>query len=113
MHLATCSPPDSTESLETAPPPSAVLLSDPVDGERWDGFWSPASDGYYVRRTLQDGATEWYQVADDATALPRQIETRVIELRPQQRARNHAAVIVARSPSGRRMLVGTAGRAAK
>jgi hypothetical protein len=112
MHLATCSPPTPTESLEVAPPPSVALLSDPVDGEHWDGFWSPASDGYYVRRTFRDGATEWYQVADEHMATPQAGETRVIELRPHA-ARHHAAVIVARSPSGRRMLVGTAGRAAR
>jgi len=113
MHLAICPPPHPTESLEAAPPPSVALLLDPVDGEHWAGFWSPSSDGYYVRRTLRDGVTEWFQVADDDVAAAPMGEARVIEFRQQQRPRHHAAVIVARSPSGRRMLVGTAGRAAR
>ena len=112
MHLANCSPPNPQDALEVAPPPSAALLSEPVDGEHWDGFWSQASDGYYVRHTLRDGATEWYQVADDATTIETR-EARVLELAPQRRERHRVAVIVARSPSGRRMLVGTAGRAAR
>lgn len=113
MHLANCSPPHPKDALEPAPAPSTALLGEPVDGEHWDGFWSHLSDAYYVRRTRHDGAVEWYQVADDdsnATVTP---DPRVLEFRPQHRVKHRVAVIVAQSPGGRRMLVGTAGRAAR
>ena len=113
MHLATCSPPHPNDALEDAPPPSTVLLGEPVEGDRWDGFWSRLSDVYYVRRTQRDGATEWYQVADDDSVEMAPADTGVLEFRPPHRAAHRVAVIVARSPSGRRMLVGTAGRAAR
>lgn len=98
--------------MEAAPPPSAALLSEPVDGDAWDGFWSHFSDAYYVRRTRPDGATEWYQVADDDAKAVAAPDARVLEFRPQPRTK-HRVVIVARSPGGRRMLVGTAGRVAR
>lgn len=113
MHLATCSPPHPKDALEAAPPPSAALLGEDVDGEHWDGFWSHLSDAYYVRRTGRDGATEWYQVADDASSTVADSDGRVLEFRPQYHAKHRVTVIVARSPGGRRMLVGTSGRSAR
>ena len=111
MHLAICSPPHPQDALEVAPAPSAALLSEHVDGDQWDGFWSADSDGYYIRRTHGDGGTQWYQVVDDGgTQGPVSVDPRVLEFRPQRRAQHRVAVIVARSPGGRRMLVGTAGR---
>jgi len=93
------------EPLETAP--RTALLADSVDGDRWDGFWSGQSDDYFVRRTTADGETEWFCVADDE-APNRAAEVRVMELRPRNARR--VSLIVAQSPDGRRMLVGSARR---
>jgi hypothetical protein len=109
MHLVRCATPQ--EPLEDAP--RSALLADLVEGEAWDGFWSSGSDAYYVRCTRTTGATEWFQLADEvAAAAP--VEARVL---PLQRAHtsngSRVTVIVAKSPSGRRMLVGTARRTAR
>jgi hypothetical protein len=119
MHLVSCTTPPG--SLEAAP--RTALLADPSvsESDQWDGFWSPQTDGYYARCTHRDGEVEWFAVADeeavsgsasvdadqvsastDACDNPRHDATR-------QSAR--VAVIVARSPDGRRMLVGSARRA--
>jgi hypothetical protein len=82
-------------------------LADSDDSGRWDGFWSGQSDDYFVRCIRTDGATEWFRVEDDAATL-RVADTRVLELRPATRGR--VALIVAKSPDGRRMLVGSARR---
>lgn len=107
MHLVTCASPQ--EPLETAP--RSALVADPVDGgdEQWDGFWSEASDEYFVRCTKLDGATEWFRVEDDVVdPRLRGSDTRVLAIRHTHRGRVN--VVVAQSPSGRRMLVGSAGR---
>lgn len=106
MHLVRCAAPN--EPLEDAP--RTALLSDLTEGERWDGFWS--SNTYYVRCTKNGGAIEWFTLADEApTAQPRN-EARVLALHPK-RAPSRVSVVVARSPNGRRMLVGNAGRTSR
>jgi len=104
MHLVSCDSPQ--EPLEAAPP--SALLAEPVDGEHWDGFWS--SDNYYVRCTRTDGAIEWFEVADDVSEPAAAAEARVLALRPTTRFQSRVSVVVAQSPAGRRMLVGSARR---
>jgi len=104
MHLVSCASPH--DPLEAAP--RTALLAEVPDGERWDGFW--AADVYYVRRTMVDGTVSWYQLADEEPVAPRTGETRVLSLRPRTRMSTRQAVVVAQSPSGRRMLVGSARR---
>jgi hypothetical protein len=107
MHLVRCATPH--EPLETAP--RTALLADLTEGEQWDGFWSSESDAYYVRCTRAGAEVEWYQLADDEAVAPaRKTDTRVLTLRPPTRRTTRVAVIVAESPSGRRMLVGSASR---
>ena len=107
MHLVSCASPH--EPLEAAP--CTALLADVPDGEQWEGFWS--ADAYYVRRTTSDGAVAWYQFSDDEPVAPRSGEPRVLTLRPRSRVSMRQAVVVARSPNGRRMLVGSARRQSK
>jgi hypothetical protein len=106
MHLVRCANPQ--EPLEDAP--RSALLADLVEGERWDGFWSEASDAYYVRCTRVGGEIEWYELADDVSSAEPESETRVLPLRPKTRAQSRVSVVVAQSPSGQRMLVGSARR---
>jgi hypothetical protein len=108
MHLVGC--PSPVEPLEDAP--RTALLADLTEGEQWDGFWSSQSDDYYVRCTKSDGRISWFQLADEAVAA-RSSEVRVLTLRPKTRARARVEFVVAQSPNGRRMLVGSAGRAAR
>lgn len=109
MHLVRCATPQ--EPLEDAP--RSALLADLSEGEAWDGFWSSGSDAYYVRCTRATGATEWFQLADEVAAVV-PAEARVLPLqRPQPRAGSRVAVVVAKSPSGRGMLVGNARRTAR
>ena len=109
MHLVSCATPP--EPLEDAP--RTALLSDLTEGERWDGFWSSQSDGYYVRCTKTGGATEWFKLADDEPVAPVRGETRVLTLHPKNRPVSRVNVVIAQSPSGRRMLVGSARRTAR
>jgi len=106
MHLVSCATP--SEPLEDAP--TTALLSDLTEGERWDGFWSSSSDGYYVRCTRTGGAIEWFKLADDEPVVTTRSETRVLALHPKPRAHSRVNVVIAQSPSGRRMLVGSARR---
>jgi len=106
MHLVSCASPQ--EPLEDAP--KTALLTDPAEGESWAGFWSPNSDGYYVRCTRIGGEVEWFQVADEITGPEAQIAARVFPLRPKAYSQLRQTVVVARSPDGRRMLVGSARR---
>jgi hypothetical protein len=109
MHLVRCATPQ--EPLEEAP--RSALLADLVDGEAWDGFWSSQSDAYYVRCTRTTGATEWFQLADEAATIT-PIDACVLPLQRTPAATGtRVAVVVAKSPSGRRMLVGTARRTAR
>lgn len=110
MHLVTCATPQ--EPLEAAP--RTALLADLTEGERWEGFWS--SDAYFVRCTKENGEVNWYQLADDEANRPSkrgQTPTRVLQFPTRgTAARLQTRVVVAQSPSGRRMLVGSAGRLA-
>ena len=102
MHLVSCSMPH--EPLEAAP--RTALLADLTEGERWEGFWS-SDDAYFVRCTKESGEVFWYRLADDAAAKPRlKPATRVLSFPTASRLQTR--VIVAESPSGRRMLVGSA-----
>ena len=93
---------------------TTALLSDLTEGERWDGFWSSSSDGYYVRCTRTGGAIEWFKLADDEpVAVPPRSETRVIALHPKSRPHSRVNVVIAQSPGGRRMLVGSARRTSR
>src|SRR6185436_19000840 len=109
MHLVSCASPQ--EPLEDAP--RTALLADLVEGERWDGFWSSGSDAYYVRCTRTGGEVEWFELADDVAVASAEPDPRVLALRPKTRPQSRVAVVIARSPSGRRMLVGSARRPAK
>jgi len=102
MHLASCAAP--SDPLEVAP--RSALLSDSTDAEQWDAFWS--SDAYFVRRTTGRGDVEWFELVDDEPT--NMLDARVLTLQPKTRARTRVAVVVAQSPDGRRMLVGSAGR---
>jgi hypothetical protein len=101
MHLVHCDTP--SEPLELAP--ATALLPEVAEGDAWDAFWS--ADAYFVRCTSSNGAVEWFAVADDA-APPRVAEPRVLTLRT--RAQSRVAVVIAKSPDGRRMLVGGSAR---
>lgn len=105
MRLVNCATPQGP--LEDAP--RTALLADLTEGERWDGFWS--ADAYYVRCTKDAGDVSWFRLADD---LPSQASpaagARVLALRPLGRSPGRVSVVVARSPSGRRMLVGSTRR---
>ena len=95
MHLVTCATP--SEPLEDAP--TTALLSDLTEGERWDGFWSSSSDGYYVRCTRTGGAIEWFKLADDEpVAVPPRNETRVIALHPKSRPHSRVNVVSSTRP---------------
>jgi len=108
MHLVRCAAPN--EPLEDAP--RSALLSDLTEGERWDGFWSSNSEAYYVRCTKTGGAIEWFTLADEPPAVQPRNEVRVLALHPK-RPQSRVSVVVARSPNGRRMLVGNAGRTSR
>jgi hypothetical protein len=108
MHLVRCATP--TEPLEDAP--TTALLRDLTEGERWDGFWSSSSEAYYVRCTRVGGATEWFTLADEAPTAGSRAEVRVLAIHPKRKPAR-VSVVVARSPNGRRMLVGNAGRTSR
>ena len=104
MRLVSCSTPQGP--LEDAP--RTALLADLTEGERWDGFWS--ADAYYVRCTKDAGDVAWFRLADDVASTSTQSGARVLALRPSGRTESRVSVVVARSPNGRRMLVGSARR---
>jgi hypothetical protein len=106
MHLVSCASPQ--EPLEDAP--RTALLADLTEGERWDGFWSSHSDSYYVRCTRDGGEIEWFELADDIAEPASTPDVRVLPLRPATQGHTRVAVVVAQSPDGRRMLVGSARR---
>ena len=106
MHLVSCACPQGP--LEAAP--RTALLRDSVEGEEWDGFWSSKSDAYFVRCTRRDGVTEWFSLADDEAPIAADARGRVLSLRPKTSSRSRVAVVVAQSPNGQRMLVGSTRR---
>ena len=116
MHLVAC--PSPQEPLEDAP--RSALLADLTEGECWEGFWS--SDAYFVRCTKTGGDVEWFKLADDAASegvAARQVTVAEARVLPFRARGAHAgfpgrvAVLVAKSPEGRRMLVGTAHRSSR
>lgn len=122
MHLVSCTTPPG--SLEAAP--RTALLADPSASEtdRWDGFWSPQTDAYYARCTHRDGEVEWFALADDeavepvgeragadAAHLSGLTDARDGARADASRQSGRVTVIVARSPDGRGMLVGSGRRA--
>jgi hypothetical protein len=117
MHLVSCDTPQG--SLETAP--RTALLAESNEGERWDGFWSAQTDAYYARCTRIDGGVEWFELSDDesadSSAEPDAHAVAASDARPATSARfeprARVAVVVARSPDGRRMLVGSARRSSR
>ena len=111
MRLVPCSPP--TEPLDAAP--RTALLGDMEPGTDWAGFWSQATDAYYTRCTTSGGATHWYRISDDSegglTLSSSTPTTRVLPFRGD--AMRRVSLILAASPSGRPMLVGSARRATR
>ena len=111
MHLVSCASPQ--DPLEAAP--RTALLTDLKEEERWEGFWS--SDVYFVRCTRQGGEIEWFRVADEDTGAARAPEPRTTPHRGSRTAASNAhtrnAVVVARSPNGQRMLIGSGKRTAR
>jgi hypothetical protein len=105
MHLASCAAPP--EPLEVAP--RSALLTDSTEAEQWDAFWS--SDAYYVRRTSGCGEIEWFELVDDEPTHG--ADSRILTLQTKTRPRTRVTVVVAKSPDGRRMLVGSAGRTSR
>lgn len=116
MHLVSCDTPHG--SLEKAP--RTALFRDARDGERWDGFWSRETDGYYARCTQPDGAVQWFELADDEADATQDVGGAAVTgssapsaLDQAASSRTRVAVVVAQSPSGRRMLVGSARRSSR
>ena len=108
MRLVPCSAP--TEPLDAAP--RTALLRDLEPGTDWEGFWSRATDAYYTRCTTSEGTTHWYRISDEGTEpAPGAGNARVLPFRGD--AMRRVSLILAASPSGRPMLVGSARRAAK
>lgn len=111
MRLVPCSPP--TEPLDAAP--RTALLGDLEPGTDWEGFWSRANDDYYTRCTTSEGVAHWYRIADESdaalTPAPGVPAARVLQFRGD--AMRRSSLILAASPSGRPMLVGTARRSAR
>jgi hypothetical protein len=111
MRLVPCSPP--AEPLDVAP--RTALLRDAEPGTDWQGFWSHSSDAYYTRCTTREGSTHWYRITDEtmevAGSAPRVTATRVLPFTGS--AMRRVQLILAASPSGRPMLVGSARRAAR
>jgi hypothetical protein len=112
MRLVPCSPP--SEPLDAAP--QTALLCDLEPGTDGEGFWSQSTGTYYTRCTTREGATHWYRISDDSEAgltqdPPASPTTRVLPFRGD--AMRRVSLILAASPSGRPMLVGSARRAAR
>lgn len=110
MHLVSCASPQ--EPLEAAP--RTALLADLKEGERWEGFWS--SDLYFVRCTRLGGEVEWFRVADEEIAPSRGVDVRTPHRGTRVAApnsRDRVAVVIARSPNGQRMLIGSGRRTAR
>ena len=110
MRLVPCSPP--SEPLDSAP--RTALLCEPEPGTDWEGFWSRATDGYYARCTTPEGAAHWYRITDEAPepAIMTSVSLapRVLPFRGD--AMRRVSLILAASPNGRPMLVGSSARRA-
>src|SRR3954469_9392737 len=107
MRLVPCSPP--SEPLDAAP--RTALLQDFEPGTDWEGFWSRATDAYYTRCTTREGAEHWYRISDEGLeSADASHGTRVLHFRSS--AMRRVNLVVAASPSGRPMLVGSSARRA-
>lgn len=111
MRLVPCSPP--SEPLDAAP--RTALLRDLEPGADWEGFWSRATDAYYTRCITRAGTTHWYRIADETAvavaAAPALADAaRVLPFRGD--AMRRVSLILAASPNGRPMLVGSSARRA-
>jgi hypothetical protein len=114
MRLIPCVAP--TGPLDVAP--RTALLRDLDVGLRWEGFWSSSSDAYYARCTTGEGAVEWYQMADETAAseteiLPTGNDQLPVVLPIRSDSMRRVSLILAASPSGRPMLVGSGRRAVR
>ena len=110
MRLVPCSPP--TEPLDTAP--RTGLLHGFEPGSDWQGFWSRSTDAYFTSCTTREGATHWYRISDESEGgltRPSSPDVRVLPFRGDTMRR--LSLILAASPSGRQMLVGSARRATR
>jgi hypothetical protein len=110
MRLVPCSPP--SQPLDAAP--RTALLQDFEPGTDWEGFWSRSTDAYFARCTTSEGATHWYRISDDSESpltIARASGARVLPFRGD--AMRRVSLILAASPSGRPMLVGSARRATR
>ena len=110
MRLVPCTPP--TEPLDAAP--RTALVRDAEPQVEWHGFWSRLSDAYYARRTADDGSTQWFRMDDEIAVLDGDRASsadgsRVLPFRSQ--AMRRVSLVVAESPNGRQMLVGSTRRA--
>jgi hypothetical protein len=86
-------------------------VRDTDGGTEWDGFWSRSSDAYYARHTAGDGSTKWYQMHDTTVRVEpgaAAVATRVLPFRGG--AMRRVSLVIANSPGGRPMLVGSAKR---
>ena len=109
MRLVPCSPPP--EPLDSAP--RTALLRDSEPGTAWEGFWSRATDGYYTRSTTSEGVTRWYRISDEMiepAGVPARLSMPALPFRGD--AMRRVSLILAASPSGRQMLVGSSARRA-
>ena len=110
MRLVPCSPP--SEPLDAAP--RTALLGDIEPAADWEGFWSRATDSYYTRCTTHEGATHWYRITDESMEVASlgavTTASRVLPFRGAGMRR--VSLILAASPNGRPMLVGSSARRA-
>lgn len=110
MRLVPCSAPP--EPLDAAP--RTALLRDLEPGTDWEGFWSRTTDGYYTRCTTTAGATHWYRISDelkDTISVPLSAPgPRMLPFRGA--AMRRLSLVLAASPNGRPMLVGSSARRA-
>jgi hypothetical protein len=104
MRLVPCTPP--TEPLDDAP--RSALVGDFDAGTRWEGFWSRSSDAYYALRTDGDGSTHWFRMDDIGVVETDHGVPGVVRVLPfRGSAMRRVSLVVAESPSGRSLLVGT------
>jgi hypothetical protein len=121
MHLVSCARPN--EPLEDAP--CSSLLTENANGA-WTGFWSTKDEGYYACCRHNDGSEEWFRLYEEGIgirATPR-ASVAAIPAAPlrgasraqpvdmdevtRARAQRRVMLLLARSPSARGILIGSA-----
>ncbi len=107
VQLLPCNCP--TGSLETAPRTS--LRADTA-GERWEGFWSTADEGYYTRCSYADGSDAWFRLVDEAPREERfeRPRSRVIKFSSNRAGADVVAMRLMAARGRRPILVGTSRR---